>query len=76
VGRTTSHLPAYVLLQHQNLFNSAAAAAAAGKPHTPDVSPTTSHLPTWNSMAMFVVQPGRSFHSVQVRRYIDSTHWM
>ncbi|WIA40768.1 hypothetical protein OEZ86_004448 [Tetradesmus obliquus] len=36
-----------------------------GKPHTPDVIPTTSHLPTWNSMAMFVVQPGRSFHSVQ-----------
>jgi hypothetical protein len=39
----------------------------SGKPHTPDVIPTTSHLPTWNTMAMFVVQPGRSFHSVQVR---------
>jgi hypothetical protein len=38
----------------------------AGKPHTPDVIPTTSHLPLWNTMAMFVVQPGKSFHSVQV----------
>lgn len=37
----------------------------AGKPHAPDVIPTTSHLPAWNSMALFVVQPGRSFHSVQ-----------
>ncbi|KAF8057154.1 Ogd [Scenedesmus sp. PABB004] len=36
-----------------------------GKPHTPDVTPTTSLLPHWNSMALFVVQPGRSFHSVQ-----------
>jgi Rps23 Pro-64 3,4-dihydroxylase Tpa1-like proline 4-hydroxylase len=42
-----------------------------GAPHTPDVAPTTSHLPVWNSMAMFVVQPGRSFHSVQeVRRFM------
>lgn len=32
---------------------------APGKPHTPDVIPTTSHLPSWNTMAMFVVQPGR-----------------
>lgn len=39
----------------------------SGKPHTPDVVPMVSHLPLWNSMAMFVVQPGRSFHSVQVR---------
>eukprot|EP00879_Flechtneria_rotunda_P017131 GHRR01017941.1.p1 GENE.GHRR01017941.1~~GHRR01017941.1.p1 ORF type:complete len:466 (+),score=131.78 GHRR01017941.1:259-1656(+) len=37
----------------------------AGKPHTPDVRPSTSHLPIWNTMAMFVVQPGRSFHAVQ-----------
>jgi hypothetical protein len=58
-----------LLSNNRNICNSAAA-AAAGKPHTPDVAPTTSHLPTWNSMAMFVVQPGRSFHSVQVRRQI------
>ena len=38
-----------------------------GKPHTPDVTPTVLHLPLWNTMAMFTVQPGRSFHSVQVR---------
>jgi Rps23 Pro-64 3,4-dihydroxylase Tpa1-like proline 4-hydroxylase len=37
-----------------------------GQAHTPDVIPTVSHLPAWNTMAMFVVQPGRSFHSVQV----------
>jgi hypothetical protein len=30
------------------------------------VIPTVSHLPAWNTMAMFVVQPGKSFHSVQV----------
>eukprot|EP00775_Hariotina_reticulata_P007350 gene7350-7561_t len=36
-----------------------------GKPHTPAVIPTTCHLPLWNTMAMFVVQPGKSFHAVQ-----------
>lgn len=34
-------------------------------PHTPDVIPTATVLPVWNSMAMFTVQPGRSFHSIQ-----------
>lgn len=28
--------------------------------------PTANHLPLWNSMAMFTVQPGRSYHAVQV----------
>jgi hypothetical protein len=67
MGLNSSNLPAHVSLQLHHTWYFAAAAAAAGKPHTPDVAPTTSHLPTWNSMAMFVVQPGRSFHSVQVR---------
>ncbi len=31
----------------------------------PDVTPSERMLPHWNSMAMFTVQPGRSFHSVQ-----------
>ena len=39
----------------------------AGKPHTPDVCPSLSHLPTFNTMAMFTVLPGKSFHAVQVR---------
>lgn len=33
----------------------------------PAPTPTTNHLPAWNSMAMFTVQPGRSYHAVQVR---------
>ncbi|KAK2080949.1 hypothetical protein QBZ16_000803 [Prototheca wickerhamii] len=31
----------------------------------PDVFPTATVLPTWNSLAMFAVQPGVSFHSIQ-----------
>ena len=31
----------------------------------PACTPTTSILPEFNSMAMFIVQPGRSYHSVQ-----------
>jgi len=34
-------------------------------PGTPDVVPTVSLLPKWNSMAFFTVQPGYSFHAVQ-----------
>jgi Rps23 Pro-64 3,4-dihydroxylase Tpa1-like proline 4-hydroxylase len=36
-----------------------------GQPGTPDVIPTTSLLPLWNTLALFTVQPGKSFHSVQ-----------
>lgn len=36
-----------------------------GAPNTPDIIPTTTALPTWNTMAMFQVLPGRSFHSIQ-----------
>lgn len=35
-------------------------------PHEPDVIPTATALPHWNSMAFFKVQPGFSFHSIQV----------
>ena len=35
-----------------------------GAPSVPSCRPTTSLLPEWNSMAMFAVLPGRSFHSV------------
>ena len=35
-------------------------------PHEPDVIPTATALPLWNSMAFFKVQPGFSFHSIQV----------
>jgi hypothetical protein len=38
----------------------------AGASHTPAVHPSVLLLPTFNSMAMFTVQPGKSFHSVQV----------
>jgi Rps23 Pro-64 3,4-dihydroxylase Tpa1-like proline 4-hydroxylase len=34
-------------------------------PNTPDVVPTATALPVWNTMAMFQVLPGRSFHSIQ-----------
>lgn len=34
-------------------------------PGTPAVRPSNSLLPVWNTMAMFVVEPGVSFHSVQ-----------
>jgi Rps23 Pro-64 3,4-dihydroxylase Tpa1-like proline 4-hydroxylase len=30
------------------------------------VVPTATLLPVWNSLACFRVQPGRSFHSIQV----------
>ncbi|GAB4821858.1 hypothetical protein N2152v2_008904 [Parachlorella kessleri] len=33
--------------------------------HVPDVLPTTTHLPLWNCMGIFMVQPGFSFHSIQ-----------
>lgn len=36
-----------------------------GQAHTPDVFPSVNLLPTFNTMAMFVVEPGKSFHSVQ-----------
>uniref|UniRef100_A0A7R9YSB2 Fe2OG dioxygenase domain-containing protein n=1 Tax=Chlamydomonas euryale TaxID=1486919 RepID=A0A7R9YSB2_9CHLO len=36
-----------------------------GVAHTPAVDPTVSHLPEFNTMAMFTVMPGKSFHSVQ-----------
>lgn len=36
-----------------------------GSPNTPDVVPTATALPIWNTMAMFKVLPGRSFHSIQ-----------
>ena len=36
-----------------------------GSPNTPDVVPMTTALPIWNTMAMFKVLPGRSFHSIQ-----------
>ena len=29
---------------------------SAGKEHTPDVIPTTTHVPAWNCMGMFMVQ--------------------
>ncbi|GAX82106.1 hypothetical protein CEUSTIGMA_g9534.t1 [Chlamydomonas eustigma] len=38
---------------------------APGEPHTPDVFPTVNLLPTFNTMAVFTVQPGKSFHAVQ-----------
>ena len=38
----------------------------AGTPHQPGVVPTATVLPIFNSMALFKVQPGRSFHSIQV----------
>jgi len=34
-------------------------------PNMPDVVPTAAVLPIWNTMAMFQVLPGRSFHSIQ-----------
>ncbi|EFJ40470.1 hypothetical protein VOLCADRAFT_108132 [Volvox carteri f. nagariensis] len=36
-----------------------------GQEHTPAPAPTLSHLPFFNTMAMFTVTPGRSFHAVQ-----------
>ncbi|KAI9029406.1 Oxoglutarate and iron-dependent oxygenase degradation C-term-domain-containing protein [Hyaloraphidium curvatum] len=44
---------------------------AADSPHEPAVSPTLTVLPKWNTMAMFAVQPGRSFHSIQEVRAGD-----
>ena len=41
---------------------------AAGTPHQPGVVPTATVLPIFNSMALFKVQPGRSFHSIQARQ--------
>lgn len=38
---------------------------ALDSPGTPCASPAKGLLPFWNSMAMFVVEPGVSFHSVQ-----------
>lgn len=43
----------------------------AGKPHTPAVFPTVNHLPTFNTMAMFTVMPGKSFHAVQVKLMVE-----
>ncbi|KAF5842957.1 Oxoglutarate and iron-dependent oxygenase degradation C-term-domain-containing protein [Dunaliella salina] len=36
-----------------------------GSHHTPAVHPSVCHLPTFNTMVMFTVLPGRSFHAVQ-----------
>ncbi|GFR40250.1 hypothetical protein Agub_g822 [Astrephomene gubernaculifera] len=36
-----------------------------GQEHTPAPDPTLAHLPSFNTMAMFTVTPGVSFHSVQ-----------
>lgn len=47
------------------------APVGAGKPHTPAVFPTVNHLPTFNTMAMFTVMPGKSFHAVQVRPLVE-----
>eukprot|EP00201_Polytomella_parva_P018149 CAMPEP_0175071454 /NCGR_PEP_ID=MMETSP0052_2-20121109/19253_1 /TAXON_ID=51329 ORGANISM="Polytomella parva, Strain SAG 63-3" /NCGR_SAMPLE_ID=MMETSP0052_2 /ASSEMBLY_ACC=CAM_ASM_000194 /LENGTH=546 /DNA_ID=CAMNT_0016338629 /DNA_START=56 /DNA_END=1693 /DNA_ORIENTATION=+ len=38
---------------------------AEGQQYVPDVVPSLSHLPIFNTMAMFTVLPGYSFHSVQ-----------
>jgi Rps23 Pro-64 3,4-dihydroxylase Tpa1-like proline 4-hydroxylase len=38
---------------------------APGAPHTPATTPTAAVLPAWNTMAVFTVQPGRSFHAIQ-----------
>ena len=40
-----------------------------GNQGVPAVAPTVSILPKFNSMAVFTVQPGRSYHSVQVLSY-------
>jgi prolyl 3-hydroxylase /prolyl 3,4-dihydroxylase len=39
--------------------------AAPGAKGTPATEPTTTLPPSWNSLAMFTVQPGVSFHAVQ-----------
>jgi hypothetical protein len=36
-----------------------------GAPGDPAITPSASLLPLWNSMAMFTVRPGVSFHAVQ-----------
>lgn len=35
------------------------------EPHIPDTIPTATILPVWNSLAIFKVEPGKSFHSIQ-----------
>ena len=47
----------------------------AGQPHTPDVFPTVNLLPTFNTMAAFTVQPGQSFHAVQVCWWLEEQGW-
>ena len=37
-----------------------------GDQGVPGVNPTVNILPKFNTMAVFSVQPGRSYHSVQV----------
>lgn len=39
--------------------------APGGPAFTPHVAPSAALLPAWNTMALFTVQPGRSFHAVQ-----------
>eukprot|EP00887_Chlorella_sp_A99_P006370 scaffold3.g6370.t1 len=34
-------------------------------PNAPATTPTAFHLPAWNAMGMFMVQPGFSFHAIQ-----------
>jgi len=36
-----------------------------GTPHQPATTPAASILPLWNSVALFAVAPGRSFHAIQ-----------
>mmetsp|Transcript_31041 Transcript_31041/g.68891 ORF Transcript_31041/g.68891 Transcript_31041/m.68891 type:complete len:719 (-) Transcript_31041:853-3009(-) len=36
-----------------------------GQNHIPEVFPTVCHLPQFNTMGMFTVLPGKSFHAVQ-----------
>ena len=40
-----------------------------GDQGVPTTVPTATVLPMFNTMAMFCVQPGRSYHSVQVSIY-------
>lgn len=40
-----------------------------GDQGVPTTVPTATVLPMFNTMAMFCVQPGRSYHSVQVSTY-------
>lgn len=49
-----------------DLSNPAPKPTLADTPHQPGTIPTATLLPVWNTVALFKVQPGRSFHSIQV----------